>query len=301
MPSDLNLYMTSKCNFECSHCSRRVRKPAAKDVTIELVGEILDKFPITSVCLAGFGEPLITSNTIAIAQFLNKQGIKPSLITNGSMIMDYLEQLSDIDFLYLSVSLNEPNAELHEKSNGTKTFTKIIRGILELKARITYPVGISKVCFKGQLNNIPYFVNLGAYLGTVFIHLVNSLPYADSALDGILTYKDEEDIAFLEECKKDPQAIRVKRWPIPIGGKCPHTCDSPWKTIGVDGDGHITGCRRVFGPDEKFGHFSKPDEWSSNIELERLRNGIFGQGEYAATCNYCFGNFKKKKNENHSR
>jgi len=296
LPKDLNLYMTSKCNFNCKHCSRSSNKPQAADVTVKLVKSILKLFPINTVCVAGFGEPLMNPNTIDVMKYLTDKGLVVSLITNGSKLLEYADELMEMNLLHISVSLNVADSEGHVKLNGTKTFGKIIEGINYIKENCNHiPIGISKVCTTENLEEIPNFMQLGSYLGASFIHLINCLPYVKDEYSKTITENDRELINLLEYYRTLPSAIRVKHWPIPIRDKCPETCNSPWKSIGIDGDGYISGCRRIFGPSKVFGHFTDIDVWERGKELTNLRMAIRGKGKYAWACKHCFGNYKQKK------
>ena len=64
MIRELTLYLTSRCNHRCVECRRQHgEKPTAPEVTRALVEHCLVRWPdIASVCIAGFGEPLLAAN-----------------------------------------------------------------------------------------------------------------------------------------------------------------------------------------------------------------------------------------------
>jgi MoaA/NifB/PqqE/SkfB family radical SAM enzyme len=296
-PNDLNIFQTSKCNSNCRHCSRQKSKPTAKDVTPELLEDVLDRFPtITSVCMAGLGEPFVSPFLFDNLRLLNERGVKPGLITNGFLLGPYMDKLLETDLVYLSVSLNTSSRKEHEAITGTKTFNQVVASIGELAAEKRFPVGVSKVCFGQTTHKDMYSLLRYAHdVGLDFVHFVNNLPYDLDSADGVLT--EEKDHIYksrIEWLKEDTVKWGLKvKWPvlIPNDKKC--ACDSPWRSLGVNGDGLITGCRRVFPPSKEFGHYADEDVWMKSRGLIDLRSAVMGYtNKYSHFCNKCFGNYK---------
>lgn len=289
LPRDLNLYQTSKCNFNCSFCKRaKGEVPKAPDVTPELVGQILKKFPIRSCCIAGFGEPLASKGLFKVIDYLNNNGIVPSIITNGSMVMERFDEVMEYKFLYMNVSLNTADSGRHEYLTGTKTFSDVIDGITWLVEYAEFPVMLSMIVFRDNYTEIPEFLELANTLEVDRMVLINPLPYDKEAAKGTITSEDVEIIRKVEGYKHLADAKIVAKWPKWLG-KPKHVCDSPYRSIGVDGNGSITGCRRVHGPEKDYGNISDKDVWNNKYILE-LRNGVRGKGRFSWYCNRCFGN-----------
>ncbi len=295
LPSDLNIYQTSGCNFECGHCRRAtVDDPYAPDFDLPLLQKVLKIFPIKSVCIAGFGEPLMSRAVFRNIRLLNSRGIAPGLITNGSLILKHLEELKKTKLVYLSVSLNYIHDFQHEAATGTKAFFAVVEGIKELRKRTSHTVGISKVCFKDEVGEIPEVLRFAGRLGLDFVHFTNALSYADGDLNRVITEDDKEELFFIDGCKPlvADGGMKVK-WPVPVLKENPHACTSPMRTIGIDGSGYVTGCRRILPPSSEFGHCADSDVWNTSRDLIDLRNAVGGYvNKYTRTCDGCFGNYK---------
>ena len=292
LPKDLNLYQTSKCNFNCVFCRRLSEGvPEAPDVTSTLVEKIFKKFPISSCCIAGFGEPLMSKGVFDVVSTLNKKGVNPSIITNGSLIVDRFSEIKKANLLYVNVSLNTAVPGKHKGITGTDTEEAVLAGIYKLVSLDRFPVFISMVVLKNNYEDIPAFLERVYSLGAFRTLLLNSLPYNEEAEKKIITEDDIEIIWQIDEFiafYKGRMAVSRPRY---LKASPDHCCDSPWKAIGVDGNGSITGCRRVHGPHIKHGSIEDKDIWD-NRYISELRLGVAGKGTYAKYCNRCFGNVR---------
>ena len=297
-PTDLNVYQTSKCNSNCIHCSRQKTVPTDTDVTPDLLKDVLDRFPIKSVCIAGLGEPFLSPHLFDNIKLLNDRGIKPGLITNGFLLGPYMKKLKEVDLVYLSVSLNAVNRAQHYAITRTKTFAQVVESIRLLVEESRFPVGMSKVCFREDgAKNAMDFVEFGKRLELDFVHLVNSLPYDWDAIPGVLTEeKDAGYFSYLEMFKKEFDAGNMKvKWPISIKNKRCCSCNSPWQSVGINGGGWITGCRRIFPPSKEFGHYLDENVWEGSRGMIDLRSSIIRYtNKYSHFCDKCFGNYKGK-------
>jgi len=295
-PTDLNIYLTSKCNHRCHGCRRsRVAINNTPDVTPELLQEFLDRFgTIKTAAIAGFGEPLLSDNLGGVLSLLEKRNVRVGLITNGSMLCSNLHLLADAKIDYLSVSLNFGNAQEHELYTGVHTFFDIVKGIMLVQDIVKgrYKVGISKVCFRDDYTTIPAFIRLASYMNVDFVYLTNNVPYRLEDINMPLTKDDLEVWAYLQAIKQMSVSKIVKKWPLPVSEA--GVCTAPMKSIGLDGSGYITGCRRILPPDRKFGHFSDVNVWETNKELNELRAATAGYtNEYSKFCDHCFGRKSK--------
>ena len=289
LPRDLNIYQTIKCNFKCSFCSRKYNPvPVVKDFDRDMVVEVLARFPIETCCIAGFGEPLCSETVFDVVRRLNEVSIFPSIITNGSLIMDRWEEISKARLLYVNISLNSPVRQRHAGLTGTGAFDNVIEGMENLVSLGKFPVTVSMVVFRNNYKEIPEFIKLVTSMGIKKAVLINSLPYNEKAVGGILTDKDKEIIEAFESMKTLPGAESIS-WPRLLKAAPDGICDSPWKSIGVDGNGNITGCRRVKGPCADNGNIIFDSHIWEERYITALRSDVkAGKG----SCEKCFGNYR---------
>lgn len=292
-PVTSSFYVTSKCNFKCSFCRRQHQEMETfPDFTIELAGKIITRFPtIQSVCIAGQGEPLLCDNFIQLLRFLKDQSKFVGLITNGSLLKFFLHDMLLKKPDYISVSLNAPNATIHEQINKTFTFNDVISGI-EMLVDNKIPTYLSYVCTKQNLHYIPEFLRLAKSLKVQSVHLHNMLPHFKDEDDEqfwntVITKNDE---ALLEEYKKDPNASIVSRFPVLINrDEIRRECRFPWKTINFDGNGYVSICPSVCEPQKQNGHIEDFIIWQ-NEYCNDLRNSLIN--EQKKYCRKCFRNWK---------
>ena len=289
LPKDLNLYQTSKCNFTCGFCSRKVKGVKdIPDISPGLVENILLKFPITSCCIAGFGEPLMSEGIFDCVRILNKNKIIPSIITNGSLIVSRISEIKEVELLYINVSLNTADRNKHYSVTQTKTFDEVSLGIEMLVRMKKFPVSLSMVIFKDNYQEIPMFLEYAEFLKVGKVVLINSLPYSEGAIPNVITEDDIDIIQYIKKIKKGFTGNMRVGWPKYLK-KILGLCNSPWISIGVDGNGNVTGCRRVHGPDEKNGNINDRNVWGNDY-FKELRKSIIERGEFSWYCERCFGN-----------
>ncbi len=303
-PQDLNLYVTTKCNFKCWFCRRqRDKVEDMLDMIPAMIERVLTAYPtIKSACIAGFGEPLMHPHLDDLVRTLNKHEIKPSIITNGSLLAQRIDELAQMDLAFISVSLNESDREAHAHTHGVGMFDQVIEGIRAVVALHKYPVGLGKVVYKQNYQDIPAFLELARSLGVDFVNFVNLLPHKDTLTpeeeeqfwSQAITQEDDDVLQALDEYKKLPGAELVQVWPVPIlrdASKCPHVCRSPWRSIGVDARGYVSPCRRIMPPAERFGHIDNAGLWQGSA-YQAMRKSVLGDGAQSTMCERCFANWR---------
>ena len=291
-PNRGTLYLTSKCNFNCSWCRRQTEyKPTAKDMTADTIDLLLHKFPsIKSLCLCGYGEPFMHPELSWIIKHLNNKKIYTGLITNGSLIESRWWELQQNGLPnYISISLNASNSSIHKSITGTDTFDTIISGIRRINNCI--PVYLSYVCTKSNQEDIPAFLALAKSLPITGVHLHNLLPHVNGADDyfnnNVYT---KDDIGIINKWKQLPDASIVKSYPILIEkNKISRNCMSPWKALAIDGNGDISICNSLYPCDSKNGNIKDSIIWNNDyckdMRIQLLEKQLEG-------CSRCFRNWE---------
>jgi MoaA/NifB/PqqE/SkfB family radical SAM enzyme len=299
-PKELNVYLTSACNFACPWCRRQTAPdsldPTIPDVSAEFVHNLVGKWPsLASCCIAGFGEPLLSDQLVPVVKKAKARGLYTSLITNGSLIMQRADNLQDLPLDAISISLNAANAPEHERKTGTKTWGDVIEGILWLRS-IGREVMLSFVLTRQDLPKIGEYLDLAARLDCK-VDLLSVLPHGTSQEEffKIALLSDCAEVPmWIESAKKHKEAGRVRTWPTLIRkdlGTCPGSCNSPFVSIGVDGLGSLTGCRRISPPVFSNGQFWQ-ESALQNDAITRLQ-GQFANRDWPDLCRLCFGNWQK--------
>lgn len=293
-PREMALYLTSRCNHRCYFCRKEhCPEGAAPDITPELLVRALNQFPtVASVCMAGFGEPLLASNLPEIFRILRERSIFISMVTNGSLLKTFVDDLVQWGVGSICVSLNAGNATDHAKIVGADTWESVVCGIgAAVKRKI--PTEISMVVTRQNIGDVANFLKLARHLNVATVHLHNLLPHAgaesDEFLQQVISTESDEALAILDELKRSKDGKLVKTWPRPIGlgaDKCPQKCESPFVFVGIDGNGYVSPCRRVFPPSAEFGQIHAAT-WRGAVFSKR-RSEILGDLPMDKTCSRCF-------------
>lgn len=278
-PKELALYATSKCNQKCRWCSRTTHGAgAAPDITPAIVSKALAYYPtIRSVCIAGFGEPLMCSDIGDVVEAASAGGRHVAMVSNGTLLESHAEALAAAGLRSVDVSLNACDGEEYQLEAGVDLFDAAVRGVRAALAAGLH-VCVSRVVTVQTADSVPAFVALAASLGVHGVHLHSILPGGPEWSEQVL----REPIS-----RNMPHADLVRTWPTPVGAPedCPRRCESPFMFIGLDGGGNVTPCRRVVGPGQH-GSLTR-NTWTSE-PWAMLRGAMLFDRPLPDHCRGCF-------------
>ena len=126
--------ITRSCNLACAHCrASALCGPYPGELTTQECFRVVDEItqigrPI--VILTG-GEPLMRPDVFEVAEYAMSKGLRAVMSPNGTLITDEVAQkMKAIGIPRISVSLDFPTAELHDKFRGQPgAFEGALRGI----------------------------------------------------------------------------------------------------------------------------------------------------------------------------
>jgi MoaA/NifB/PqqE/SkfB family radical SAM enzyme len=293
-PLELNLYLTTQCNHHCVFCLRYGQRIQAPDVTLELVAQVLERYPtIRSVCIAGFGEPLLSIHLNSIVHYLMAKGIYIGLITNGSLIAQCIEDIEAWQLGYLSVSLNAATSEEHRQITGVSTWDAIRQGLSMLRER-GQKFYLSYVIESTNRHRIGKYIEMTRRLGGTHCVLHNAVPQIMQPHDPpnntghiLTTTAHGKTLDVWKQRYADVKGVEVL-WPELIKPfSFAKKCQSPKMSMGIDGHGHFSPCRRCVPPSVKLG--SALDRKAVKKAYTEARLAINGKS-LAYPCQWCFGN-----------
>lgn len=140
-PDLIVLHVSETCNLRCPMCliweSRNkfgeiTKKDAA--FAFEDVKNIVEQVELSKPIfyLVG-GEPTLNRDLMAIINYIHKKGMITSLTTNGWLLADFAQPFFDSGLEFISISIDGPNAEMHDKNRGVSgSFERSIEGIKKL-------------------------------------------------------------------------------------------------------------------------------------------------------------------------
>ncbi|MCS6901516.1 MAG: radical SAM protein [Polyangiaceae bacterium] len=144
----LAVELTPHCNQKCDYCynawrddnGAAMRQPS----TAALLGRLrrfLNVIPVERVTLTG-GEPFTRHDLFEILDLLRERLIPTQIISNGGVLTDALAQrLATYPISFVQITLNGPDAALHEEHVGAGHFPRTLAGIEALRSHGVPVVG----------------------------------------------------------------------------------------------------------------------------------------------------------------
>ncbi len=287
-PFSLTVHTIDRCTIKCNFCIRNADDPSSygehhlpgKDMTFETFKMIIDKFPaVTSVCLAGLGEPTLNKDIFRMADYAEDKNMSTLIVTNGTLLDSVLDKVFNSKLSTLSVSLNSHNRSEYAKFSGMSEcmFDKVINNIkvaVEERNKVDKKliIRISYVCSKSNISNLPEVVELIDTLGVDFLDFANLIPYeaCDNTKEYCL-YGDDQEVYDIFNRIKKPCSNLTVNLPILLSRTPKRVCRKYFEMIHTDMFGNIGGCGRAISPNRKFGNiFEDVDVWNTE-EIRRMR------------------------------
>jgi radical SAM protein with 4Fe4S-binding SPASM domain len=168
-PSSVNIEITYQCNEFCKFCASNAGVPMHNELDRKEIDALLDEIissRITPVTITG-GEPLLRKDLVLhMAKRVNTAGLKPNLLTNGTLIdLEVAHQLKEAGIRFVQVSLDGANPDTHDAIRRRKGgFNQALRGIKALRDT-GIEVSIGSVLTRENFDEMNALYNLGRELG----------------------------------------------------------------------------------------------------------------------------------------
>ncbi len=180
-PLFCDVLVSERCNLQCKKCYFWKSKNPDAVTMEEYKGFILslkdfEKAPL-EINLGG-GEPLLKEGILDLAAFCARNGIKPAISTNATLIdKNMAKRISDSGLSRLSISLESLDEKVHDFITGTPgAYARLMRGIEYLKrywrgGSIHIHTIIAKQNMRGILDMAEWVNRDGFFSGLAFIAL----------------------------------------------------------------------------------------------------------------------------------
>lgn len=200
----LAVEVTAHCNQKCDYCYNEWRDDNGATVgtgdTERLLGRVarvLDAIEVDHVTVTG-GEPLARKDLFQLLDAIRARGVGIQMISNGGLVTDALAaKLAPYGIRYVQVTLNGPDAALHEEHVGKGHFAPTLEGVRALR-RHGVPVVGCIVVTKKNAPRVAETLELWRSLGATQIALSRFSPagYAASYAAALLPSRDDLLVAF---------------------------------------------------------------------------------------------------------
>jgi MoaA/NifB/PqqE/SkfB family radical SAM enzyme len=130
----LVIAVADRCDQRCVHCQvwqGASAPPLTLDQRLRVVDDALAA-GLEEALLTG-GEPLLSADVWPVAARLRAGGVRVMLATNGMLLGRYAGEASRL-FDEVYVSLDGPNAAVHDAQRGVAAFARVAKGIACLRA-----------------------------------------------------------------------------------------------------------------------------------------------------------------------
>lgn len=300
-PVTICLFMTDRCTLSCKWCLRQsnqnFKADMRQDMKMEHVTRILSYFPkATHLSLAGFGEPLLVEDLFRIVSAVKARPMRINMITNGTLLLDRIDELKHAQLHRISISINSLNAADYISTCGGSehTFNNILKGIqvLVAKRKSKRPcLHLSFVLTRDLFSRTREIITFAEETGVDHLDLHNLIAYGGTKdYKGMLTDDDEEVTEKLKEWQKKSFRVKVG-WPrlIRKGLERPaRICNPLWDWFGIDVEGNTAGCSKAMPTNEKYGNLFKEGSkvWNNEFK-QRLRTNFLAKNFLHDCCKSC--------------
>lgn len=194
----LAIELTAFCNQKCGYCYNDWRGDPARVPSLEggelrsLVERAITDLELDHVTLTG-GEPFARADIFELLELLERHGLRAIIISNGGLVTPALAaRLARYRPLFVQVTLNGPDAGLHEEHVGKGHFEPTVAGIRALRGAGVSVTGCIVVTRKNA-HRVGETIELFASLGVVDVALSRYSPagYAAEQVAELLPSRSE--------------------------------------------------------------------------------------------------------------
>lgn len=170
---------TNECNLDCPHCYPCAGTAFKKEMSTEEIKNIIDqldrmpwKNEVSNVSLTG-GELFTRSDAWELINYAHCKDFKVIVSSNGTLLTDDLiSKIASLKNFKISVSLDGPNKEVHEKVRGKNTFQITVDNLQKLVSKGVY-TGVNMFVYDGNIEYVESTLALASSLGVNAFNCLN--------------------------------------------------------------------------------------------------------------------------------
>lgn len=252
--------ITNTCNYHCSYCifSSEAKKYEGELNTEEVMRTIkeLKENNFTYIKFTG-GEPFTRNDMIQILKYASELGFDMDISTNASLITNEIAQeLKNINFPMVHVSLDGNDKYSHEHVRGDNTFERTLRGIRYLTENNVY-TRIGTVIYKQNEDKLEEIVKLAIELKAneiifSFMEAVGRLEGDDTIISRRTINSVKEEIEKLGVKYKEQIQVKYSFTENKICKNQEGICPAISKFIYINNLGQISPCTWVVSENPKY-------------------------------------------------
>lgn len=217
-PIHVNIYVTLKCNLNCTHCiddagmENKNNIYEMKDQEIYALFDYLLENGVREVSFSG-GEPLLRESIFDFIKYLSTKKCKTTLLSNLILLDEKkLKKLQDAGVHYIRTSLEGADKETHDSIRGQGNFDLLLKSFSLLKQLIYVKKGVSVTIRKNnqdQLDKIAELIRQYDFT-ELTISLLMPSGRGKNLADLMLSRQEFKDfLDYLEDFKKNNQDLNI--------------------------------------------------------------------------------------------
>ena len=199
-PAVCNVSVTNVCNATCGFCNFAHdkgfvtdRRWLDADRLEAALGILRERGDVRYVTFMG-GEPLLHPRIAEMAATALRLGLQPTLVTNGWQLPAQLDRLAGAGIKTLFVSINSPDAAVHERNRGLKG---VCARIADANRRMP-ALGITPIASVAMSKLVDDYEALGRFLVELgFAAVTFSYPRRSALGSSSLVWSEDSDLVDL--------------------------------------------------------------------------------------------------------
>lgn len=178
-PLYVKIKLTWRCNLRCQMCNywRQERHNALSPELLRATIDELAELGCGKIHLSG-GEPLLREDLCEFIEYMAAKGMQVNLTTNGTLVTrEKAERLAASGVKSVSVSVDSPEAKIHDRIRGKGAWKRTIKGLRNLrrairKARAKTKIRLNTVISRTNYESLASLPDLAHEVGADSLTLI---------------------------------------------------------------------------------------------------------------------------------
>jgi len=157
-PLYVKIKLTWRCNLRCQMCNywRQERHNALSPELVRATIDELAELGCGKIHLSG-GEPMLREDLFELIEYMAAKGMRVNLTTNGTLLTrEKAERLAASGVKSISVSIDSPEARIHDRIRAKGAWNRTIKGLRNLRRAIRKAKAKTKVRLNTVISRTNY-------------------------------------------------------------------------------------------------------------------------------------------------
>jgi radical SAM protein with 4Fe4S-binding SPASM domain len=287
--------ITDGCNLRCPYCYASSEKPLPGQLTTAESMNLVEQAAEMGASLIVFtgGEPMMRRDLFDVVRHARACGLSANIITNGTFVRtaETAARMAEL-FDVITVSMDGPTREQHEKTRGRGTFAKTVKALRLLNEQGVKPI-INHVLSKDSAQTIEEFAEFISGFDIAFVRCMQQSTLGRGR-DDDGTFEWDNYLGSLAFNWTNPAARKILADGPKAAKPCSITgnCGMGGTEIYVNSLGNVYPCKLITSDADIAGNVrSQPlAEIFANPQLAAMRvsSPLTGGGSVHTDCTKCY-------------